>query len=217
MCKLVVVALLGMLALAAAVDVEPQKKYPHSHKKESYEKDDGYGEHHDVPKNWVEAKSRTWTWEETLIKTFPCAPEYEIYGSNVAYTAELKEGGKSIGYVFWSGIVVKYDECAHCKDYKSTGFHSVRVNYQITFDVEGKGQIVAEGVAFSVFSSDPVTLAVVGGTGIYTGLTGTFTWTGLTTPSTYEFDVFFPKVHHSEGHHGGKDYDSDKDYKDYKY
>jgi len=201
--KFVVVALLGMLALAAAVDVEPQKKHYKGDDDGSYG-----GEHHDVPKSWIEAKSKSWTWEERVLKTFPCAEEYEIYGTNVVQTAELKEGGSKIGHVFWSGVVVKFEECGHCKEYKSKGHHHVKVNYVVTFEIEGKGTIVAEGLGDSIFSEETLTLAVIGGTGHYVGLTGTFTWT-FGNPSKYEFEAFLPKIHKSKSYGG----EEEKEYK----
>jgi len=202
MSKLVLLALLGMVALAAAVEVETQKK----HYKDYEEKE----EKHDAPHNYIVVKHKEWEWEEKTIKTHPCAEEYEILGSTVAQSNELLEDGKVVGKVYWGGIVVEHELCAHCKDYKKNGHHIVKVTYEVIFEIEGKGQIISKVVASSIFSEETTILAVSGGTGHFVGAHGTITWT-YGHPSKYYFDIYVPKVH------SHKDYDYDKYDKEYKY
>lgn len=38
----------------------------------------------DTPHNYIVVKHKEWEWEEKVIKTHPCAEEYEIFGSTVA-------------------------------------------------------------------------------------------------------------------------------------
>jgi hypothetical protein len=33
--------------------------------------------------------------------------------------------------VYWSGVVVKHELCADCKNYQAAAFHTVKVNYEI--------------------------------------------------------------------------------------
>lgn len=193
---LVAMALLGMLALAAAVDAETQKKHH-----ERYE----HEEH-----NYIEVKHKEFEWEEIPIKTHPCAPEYEILGSTVAASAKLTDDGNDIGNVYWTGIVAWHDIDHDSKDYKAAAFHNVKVNYEVIFEIEGKGQIITKAVSTSIFSETTTVLAVLGGTGHYVGATGTITWTaGPNKHGKYSGKIWLPKVH-------DKDY-GEYEYKDYKY
>ena len=46
-------------------------------------------------------------------------------------SASLLDDDKTVGSVYWSGIVVKHELCKHCKDYESNGHHAVKVNYEV--------------------------------------------------------------------------------------
>jgi hypothetical protein len=46
-------------------------------------------------------------------------------------SASLKDGEDVVGHVYWSGVVVKHELCADCKDYTPKPFHVVKVNYEV--------------------------------------------------------------------------------------
>jgi hypothetical protein len=215
MFKLAVIALLGMVVVAAAVDAEVQKQKHYKEKEEEYEKDTKV-----VYKPYYPSKANVWAkhmeWDLTEIegtdKTHPCDQQYEILGSTVSYFVDLADDkNKNVGSVSWSGIVTHHDTCGHCKDYKAKTEHIVKVNYQVTFEFteEHKGQITCGGVSTSIFSEDSFACAVLGGTGAFEGVWGTITWTSGKPPK-YAFDIYFPKIVEV------KEY-KEKDHKDEKY
>jgi hypothetical protein len=221
MAKLVVVALLGMLALAAAADVAPQKKTYKSHEEE-HSKD--YTPHYN--KANVKASHKVWDLVEDVKSTHPCRAQYEILGSTVSQSAELKKPDDDktvVGNVYWSGIVTHHDTCGHCKDYKAKTEHIVKINYQIIFEflAEHKGQIVCAVSADSIFSEESVTCGVLGGTGAFEGAWGSIKWTAGATEKDngkYSFDIYLPKIHDVKEYKDYKEYKSDsKNYDDEKY
>jgi len=205
MAKLAVIALLGMLALAAAMEAEPQAKKTYK----SYEEDE---KPHDYPqksvtifnsKSNLKASHQEWDLLERVQGRHPCNPQYEILGSTVTQWAELinkrNDMQVEVGTVYWSGIVVNHDQCKDCKNncHEAGAHHIVKVNYQVTFEfvAEHKGQLVCAVVADSIYSAEKVVCSITGGSGAFEGAWGTVTWTHSgPNQGKYAFDVYFPKV-----------------------
>jgi hypothetical protein len=207
MAKLAMIALLGMLALAAALEAEPQAKKTYKSYEEEEKPHDYYHTHKSVTiynsKSNLKASHQEWDLLEHVQVTHPCNPQYEILGSTVTQWAELinkkNDMEVQVGTVYWSGIVVNHEQCKDCK--KNCGeageHHIVKVNYQITFEfvAEHKGQLVCAVVAESIFSAEKVVCSITGGSGAFEGAWGTVTWThGGPGHGKYAFDVYFPKI-----------------------
>jgi len=89
--------------------------------------------------------------------------EKEAVGSTAVYRTDLKEGGKTVGSIVWTGTYIDHN-AAH---------------YLVHCDItEGKykGALVGSGIGGGVYNSGPTTVIVSGGTGAFESATGTITW-----------------------------------------
>jgi len=204
MAKLAVIALLGMLALAAAMEAEPQAKKTYKSYEEEEKPHDYYHTHKSVTiynsKSNLKASHQEWDLLEKVQGRHPCNPQYEILGSTVAEWGDLlnkkNEVEMEVGTVYWSGIVVKHELCDDCHGSKVGAHHTAKVNYQITFEfiAEHKGQLTCALVADSIYSEEKAVCSITGGSGAFEGAWGTVTWTSGSPRGKYAFDVYFPKV-----------------------